>query len=92
MGLAAVGIGLGFHALFSKLEPAWVPECIATLFIGFGMLIFWTAQRNGRAVQERLDAHKSRPLRSQNLKLIAAPMAIGSIALAAGIWVIEASE
>jgi putative membrane protein len=88
-GLAAVGIGLGFNALFGKLEPAWVPKATATLFIAIGVLIFWTAQHNGSAVQERLHSHQARPLRTQNLKLIAALMALGSIALAGGIWVIE---
>lgn len=29
-GLAAVGIGLGFNALFGKMEPEWLPKLIAT--------------------------------------------------------------
>ncbi|MEM7689323.1 MAG: DUF202 domain-containing protein [Pseudomonadota bacterium] len=91
-GLAAVGIGLGFHALFGKLDPVWIPKSIATLFIGIGVFTFWSAQRNGCAVQERLDSHQARPLRSSNLTLIAALMAIGSIALGAGMWVIDTSS
>lgn len=90
-GLAAVGIGLGFNALFGKLEPAWLPRAIATLFILIGIFIFWTAQRNGCAVQRRLDAHQAEPLKSQNLRLIAAFMAVGSAALAVGIWIMELS-
>lgn len=88
-GLAAVGIGLGFNALFGKLDPAWLPKTIATLFIAIGVMIFWSAQRNGRAVQDRLNSHQASPIRSQNLRLIAVLMAIGSIALAGGIWVIK---
>ena len=32
-GMAAVGIGLGFNALFQALEPTWVPKAIATAFL-----------------------------------------------------------
>lgn len=88
-GLAAVGIGLGFNALFGKLEPAWIPRVIATLFICIGIFIFWAAQRNGCAVQKRLSAHQAQPLKSQNLKLIAAFMATGSSCLAIGMWIIK---
>jgi len=88
-GLAAVGIGLGFNALFGKLEPAWLPRAIATLFILIGIFIFSAAQRNGCAVQHRLDAHKAEPLKGQNLRLIAGFMALGSATLAAGIWLME---
>lgn len=88
-GLAAVGIGLGFNALFGKLEPAWLPRAIATLFILIGIFVFWAAQRNGCAVQKRLNAHQVESLKQQNLRLIAAFMALGSAALAVGIWIIE---
>lgn len=88
-GLAAAGIGLGFNALFGKLEPAWVAKSIATLFISIGIFIFWAAQRNGCAVQSRMDAHKASPLKTSNLKLIAGAMAFASASLAVGIWTIE---
>jgi putative membrane protein len=90
-GLAAVGIGLGFNALFGKLEPAWAPKAIATLFIAIGVIIFWSAQAKATDVQDTLEAHQAAPLPSQNLRLIAALMAAGSIALAAGIWVMNAN-
>jgi putative membrane protein len=91
-GLATVGIGLGFNALFEKLEPSWVPKAIATLFIAIGIFIFWAAQRNGCAVQSRLDAHEASPLKPTNLKLIAAAMAFASLCLAVGIWAIDLPE
>lgn len=88
-GLAAVGIGLGFNALFGKLEPSYVPKAIATIFILIGIFIFFAAQRNGCAVQTRMQAHKAKPLDTINMRLIAAFMAIGSASLAAGIWFME---
>ena len=30
-GYAAVGIGLGFQALFVQMDPPWVPRAIATI-------------------------------------------------------------
>lgn len=88
-GLASVGIGLGFNALFGKLDPAWVAKGIATLFILIGIFIFWGAQRNARAVQKRMDSHDAAPIRVSNMKLIAASMAFASVCLAAGIWAID---
>ncbi|MEL6875496.1 MAG: DUF202 domain-containing protein [Pseudomonadota bacterium] len=90
-GLAAVGIGLGFNALFGKLEPAWVPKAIATLFMLIGMFIFWAAQHNGCAVQKRLDSHNSRPVRPNNMKMIASLMALGSLSLIVAIWTMSFS-
>ena len=88
-GLANVGIGLGFNALFGKLEPAWAPKAIATLFIAIGIFIFWAAQRNGCAVHERMDPHKASPIKTSNLKLVAGAMSFASICLAIGMWTIE---
>ena len=45
-GLAAVGIGLGFNALFGKLEPAWWPKALATGFVLIGIAVFFAAQRS----------------------------------------------
>ncbi|GMN02029.1 YidH family protein [Erythrobacter sp. MTPC3] len=91
-GLAAVGIGLGFNALFNSMEPAWVPRLIATGFICIGVFIFWSAQKNGCEVHDRLHAHHAEPIKSTNLKLVAGFMALGSVALAVAIWVMRFPE
>ena len=88
-GLAAVGIGLGFNALFGKLEPLWVPKGIATLFMVIGIFIFWVAQRNGRAVQDRLNSHHATPVKPDNLRIVSGLMASGAIALIAAIWMMD---
>lgn len=90
-GLAAVGIGLGFNALFGKLEPLWVPKGIATLFMIIGIFIFWVAQRNGCAVQDRLNSHHATPVKPDNLRIISGLMASGAIALIAAIWMMDFS-
>jgi len=88
-GLAAVGIGLGFNALFGKLQPWWLPRGIASAFILIGLFVFYMAQRNGCKVQERLSSHDATPMQGMNLQLIAGFMALGSASLAVGMWLIE---
>ena len=56
-GLAAVGIGLAFHVLFGKIEPAWLPRAIATAFLLIAILVVFLAERRATAVLGRLDAH-----------------------------------
>lgn len=90
-GLAAVGIGLGFNALFGKLDPTWLPKAIATLFIMIGIFVFWAAQRNGVKVQERLRAHEAKPVHTLNLRLIAGAMAVGGVLLIAALWIMQPS-
>ncbi len=91
-GLACVGIGLGFNALFGKLEPFWFPRAIASLFIAIGIFVFWAAQRNGCAVHARMEAHKASPIAMINLKMIAGAMSLAAASLAVGVWIIEVPE
>ena len=88
-GLAAVGIGVGFHALFQRMEPAWVPRAIATLFLLVALAVVVAAERRARAVMERLDAHVVVGARRMNLRLITMAMAAGTVALIAAIWVVR---
>ena len=88
-GLAAVGIGVGFHALFQRMEPAWVPRAIATLFLLVALAVVVAAERRARAVMERLDAHVVVGARRMNLRLITMAMAAGAVALIAAIWVVR---
>lgn len=91
-GLAAVGIGLGFNALFGKLQPFWVPRGIATVFILIGIFVFYMAQRNGCRVHDRLSNHDSEPMKGMNMQLISGFMAFGGVCLAIGMWLIEVPE
>lgn len=91
-GLAAVGIGLGFNALFGKLEPLWIPKAIASIFMIIGIFIFWVAQRNGCAVQGRLNSHHATPVKPTNLRLVSGFMATGAIALIIAIWALKFGE
>lgn len=88
-GMATVGIGIGFNALFSNWQPVWIPKAIASGFIVIGIFIFYAAQQRGCAVYDRLQSHAAEPLGGVNLRAVAGALAFGGIALIAGIWFVH---
>lgn len=62
-GMASVGIGLGFNALFHSLEPPWIAKAIATGFLGIAVFIFWSAERRACRILSRLESHSVAELR-----------------------------
>ena len=87
-GLAAVGIGLGFNALFGKLEPAWLPKALASGFVVVAIAIFVAAQARAVTVARRLEEHKAEPMRGLTMRLVAGGMILASTGLGAAIWML----
>lgn len=87
--MAAIGIGLGFNALFKTLEPVWIPKAIATLFILLAIFIIFMAERRARSLCSRLDAHKIKDLDGVNLKVMAIAIGTGAAALVTALWVLD---
>ena len=85
-GLAAVGIG--FNALFSKLQPDWLPKALASAFIAVGLLIFWLARAKAALVLRRLSSHCARPVPATQINLISLLLMVASAGLMVGIWLI----
>ena len=88
-GLAAVGIGVGFNALFQQMQPAWVPRAIATAFMLLGIAVAVAAERRACAVHERLSPHVIVEAKAMNLRFITWAMALATLALIAAIWLLE---
>lgn len=88
-GLSSVGIGLGFHALFNRMEPDWVPRAIATAFMLVGAFVFWAAERRACKVTSRLDAHKVASFGAVNLRLIAIVMVLTTMLLIGSLWLLR---
>ena len=86
--LASVAIGVGFHALFPKLEPAWVPRAIATGFLLLAILIIVLAERRAAAVMNRLNATVVETAKTMNLRVFATAIAVGATALIVAIWLL----
>lgn len=87
-GFAAVGIGLGFQALFLKMEPSWVPRMIATLFLLLGIFLFVSAEMRACEVLRRLEAHEVKGFRNARLRFMATIASVGVLALIAAMWLL----
>ena len=87
--LGCIAIGVGFRGLFASMEPAWVPKAIATAFLLLAVLVILLAERRAAAVLKRLSAHTVVTAKVMNLRLFAALVSLGAIALAAAIWLLE---
>lgn len=88
-GMAAVGIGLGFNALFQMLEPTWIPKAIATAFLLIGIFVFLSAERRACRVLDRLDTHQVKSFRAINVRLITYALVAATIALIAALWLLR---
>ena len=87
--LACVAIGIGFHALFPTMEPAWLPRAIATAFLLLAVAVIILAERRASAVMDRLSAHVVVTAKSMNLGIFAAAISIGAVALIGAIWLVD---
>jgi putative membrane protein len=86
--LGCIALGVGFHALFNRMQPPWVPRAIATGFLLLAASIAWLAARRAAAVMRRLSPHVVVTAQTMNLKLIASAVSLGALALAAAIWLL----
>ena len=86
---AAIGIGLAFKALFGAFDPPWLAKAISTVFILSGGWLAITAHRRACATLARLSAHKYVAISTPNFRVLAYAVAVGSLLLVAGLWVLN---
>ena len=86
---AAIGIGLGFRAVFGEFDPPWLAKAIATMFILGGAWLAITAERRACATLSRLDPHKFEAISTPNFKIMAYAVATGAAILTAGLWILN---
>lgn len=86
---AAIGIGLGFRALFGELEPPWLARAIATLFIAMAMVFAIGAERRTCRSFSRLSSHAVSSPDLPNLRWIAYGVAFGAGVLIAALWILR---
>jgi len=87
--LGCIAIGIGFHALFNKMGPSWLPRAIATGFLLLSVVLVVLAERRAAAVMGRLSAHVVRTARPMNLRVFTTMIALGAASLIAAIWLVE---
>lgn len=88
-GMAAVGIGVAFNALFDAIEPRWIPKGIASIFLMLAIVVFISAERRACAVLSNLDAHQVTAARSVNLRLISYSLVVAAAMLLAAVWLVR---
>lgn len=86
-GMAAVGIGLGFTALFQSMQPPWLAKAIASSFLLIAILVVFLAERRASATLARLEAHQIKALKAMRIRLIAWLLIVATLALLVAIWV-----
>ena len=86
---AAIGIGLGFRAVFGDFDPPWLAKAIATTFIVGGGWLAVTAERRACKTLERLDPHTFEVIPTPNFKIMAYAVALGAAILTAGLWILN---
>ena len=87
-GLASVGIGIAIHAIYGKVDMAWLAKLASTAFILLGITVFLIAYNTSKKLLERLDAHEAEPVPRSNMKLICGTLTGSSIALIGILWII----
>ena len=91
-GLTCVAIGLGFHALFTSLQPWWLPRAIATTFFLVAIFVTLSAERRACAVVERLHAHRVRTVGAARLRSISWVLSLAIATLVVAQWVIPIGD
>ncbi len=86
---AAIGIGLGFRALFGEFDPPWLARAIATMFIAMAIVFAIGAERRACRSFERLSSHAVDSPNLPNLKWIAYAVSLGAAVLIAALWVLH---
>jgi putative membrane protein len=88
-GFAAVALGVGFNALFERMEPAWIPKGIATTFLLIAIFIFVSAERRSVKIMERLHTHKVTTFGLGNLRILSIGAIAATLALVAALWLVK---
>ena len=87
--MGSIGIGIGLAALFSRMQPSWVPRAIATAFLGLAIVIMVSATWRSTSVMAKIAPHLIIKARTVNLRLIAGVITGCTIALIGSIWLLR---
>ena len=87
-GLASVGVGIAIHAIYGKVNMAWLAKSASTLFICIGIGIFLIAYNTAKKLLERLDANDAEPIPRSNMLMICGALSTASLVLIGILWII----
>ncbi|CUH38266.1 putative membrane protein [Jannaschia seosinensis] len=85
-GMAAIAISVGLHAVFPEAEPVWILKAVSTLFIAASLVIFWSAWRNSKKGQVRLNTHDTERQDGKTFGLLSSMFSLGAVTVCAVLW------
>ena len=83
---ASLGLGLGFNALFGKIEPEWVARAIASAFVLLGIYIQWQARAKACRTLSTLHSHTVQAHGTSSYIVMLWAVMSGGAALIVAIW------
>jgi putative membrane protein len=87
-GMASVGIGLGFNALFGSLHPDWVGKAIATVFLLVAVYVFLSAERRARSMLRRLEGYNVSAIKPMRIRLLSWLLTLTTLSLVGALWLL----
>jgi putative membrane protein len=86
MGLASVGIAIGFKAVFGAAEPTWPAKLVSFLFLGIAILIYWLARNQEYKTLMRLRERDAEAMPVRNFTQLTSLMSVATVAVGAVLW------
>ena len=85
-GMGAVGVAIGFKAVFGAFDPTWVAKLVATIFLGAAILIFWAARDQACRTHQRLSENDTATQSPRQFTIVATILITGTIGVGAVLW------
>lgn len=86
---AAIGIGLGFRAVFGEFDPPWLARAIATGFILMGAIVAFVAERRASRTLDRLQPHQMDAPKIRGLSILGWSISAAAVLLAVALWILH---
>ena len=86
--LGAVGVAIGFNAVFGELTPTWLPKLVATLFLLVGLVFTWSARNRACTIRDKLREHDSQTGGKISFSLISSLVSGAIISTGVVLWMI----
>jgi putative membrane protein len=81
MGLASVGIAIGFKAVFGDADSTWAAKFVTTLFLYVSIIVFWLARNQARKTLNRLRGRDAEAMPTRNFTLLASVKTFATISV-----------
>lgn len=87
-GMGAIGLSLGFKAIFGEFEPTWIARAIAMIPLLAAVVLFWSAQNKACKTLNRLTERNVKTTGRTTLMIIAALMSLTALGTAYILWMV----